>query len=143
MHAFLNDLLKLPDTKVTSCEIIKNTIYIDVESTVQEVKCRKCMGPTKSKGYAEEREIRHLPMNGYDCYLRIKAKRGICETCDDNPTTNQRLEWYDYKSRYTKAYLDYLMLLLVNSTLEDVAIKENVSPDTIGRIMDTNVSNNS
>jgi len=33
------------------------------------------------------REIRHLPMNGYECYLRIKAKRGICESCDEHPTT--------------------------------------------------------
>ena len=140
MHQFLNDLLNLPDTKVTDYKIIKNTIYIDVESTTDDVKCRICNGPTTSNGCAEMREIRHLPMNGYDCYLRIKAKRGICESCDENPTTNQRLSWYDYKSRYTKAYLDYLMLSLVNSTLEDVAIKENISADTMGRTLDANVS---
>jgi transposase len=140
MHQFLNDLLNLPDTEVTGYKIIQNSIYVDVQSTIDEVKCRVCGGDTKSKGYAEEREIRHLPMNGYDCYLRIKSKRGICEKCDDNPTTNQRLEWFDYKSRYTKAYLDYLMLLMVNSTLSDVAIKENLSPDTIGRILDKKVS---
>jgi transposase len=140
MHQFLNDLLNLPDTEITGYKIIQNSIYVDVQSTIDVVKCRVCGGATKSKGYAEEREIRHLPMNGYDCYLRIKSKRGICENCDDHPTTNQRLEWFDYKSRYTKAYLDYLMLLLVNSTLADVAIKENLSPDTIGRILDKKVS---
>jgi len=140
MHAFLNDLLNLPGTKVTNYEIIGNKILIDVESTFDEVKCRKCDGSTKSKGYAEVREIRHLPMNGYECYLRIKSKRGICEKCDDTPTTNQRLEWHDYKSRYTKAYLDYLMLSLVNSTLADVSIKENISADTIGRVLNKKVS---
>ena len=46
--------------------------------TPDEVKCRICNGPTTSNGYAKMREIRHLPMNGYECYLRIKAKRGIC-----------------------------------------------------------------
>ena len=140
MHHFLNDLLKLPHTKVTHYKIIDNSIYVDVESTFDEVKCRNCGKPTQSKGYAEVREIRHLPMNGYECYLRIKAKRGICHDCKDTPTTNQRLEWYDYRSRYTKAYLDYLMLHLVNSTLEDVAKKENISSDTIGRVLDTQVS---
>jgi len=79
-------------------------------------------------------------MNGYECYLRINSKRGICEKCDDTPTTNQRLEWHDYKSRYTKAYLDYLMLSLVNSTLADVSIKENISADTIGRVLNKKVS---
>jgi transposase len=123
MHQFLNDLLNLSDTQVTGYKIVGNKIYIDVESAADEVRCRICNGPTTSNGYAEMREIRHLPMNGYECYLRIKAKRGICESCDQHPTTNPRLSWYDYKSRYTKAYLDDLMLLLVNSTLEDVAIK--------------------
>tara|TARA_R110002167_G_C12145625_1_gene600757 strand:- start:8 stop:376 length:369 start_codon:yes stop_codon:yes gene_type:complete len=111
MFEFLDDLLNLPDTKVTGCKIVDEKIYIDVDSTIDKVKCRKCDGPTGSKGKAELREIRHLPMNGMECYIRIKAKRGICKNCDDNPTTNQRLQWYDYKSRYTKAYLDYLMLL--------------------------------
>ena len=32
------------------------------------------------------------------------------------------------------------MLHLVNSTLEDVAKKENISSDTIGRVLDTQVS---
>ena len=61
MHVFLNDLLNLPNTIVTDYEIIGNKIMLDVESTFDEVKCRKCDGPTKSKGYAEVREIRHLP----------------------------------------------------------------------------------
>jgi transposase len=79
-------------------------------------------------------------MNGKDCYLVIKAKRGICEKCDDHPTTNQRLDWYDYKSRHTKAYLQHLLLSLVNSTLEDVATKEKVSADTLERALQQSVS---
>ena len=142
MFEFLDDLLNLPDTKVTGCKIVDDKIYIDVDSTTDEVKCRQCGGTTRSKGRAELREIRHLPMNGLECYLCIKAKRGICDKCDNTPTTNQRLKWYDYSSRYTKAYLDYLMLLLVNSTLEDVAVKESLSADTIGRILDNQVSQN-
>ena len=46
MHQFLNDLLNLPDTQVTDYKIVGNKIYIDVESTTDEVKCRICNGPT-------------------------------------------------------------------------------------------------
>tara|TARA_B110000211_G_scaffold197708_1_gene227357 strand:+ start:292 stop:1548 length:1257 start_codon:yes stop_codon:yes gene_type:complete len=140
MYSFFNKLLKLPKTEVTEYKILNNKIYLNVKSTFDEIPCRKCGEKTKSKGYAEEREIRHLPMNEQECYLVIKAKRGICEKCDDTPTTNQRLEWYEYKSRYTKDYLQHLMLSLVNSTLEDVAIKQNISSDTIGRILAQEVS---
>jgi hypothetical protein len=55
MHQFLNDLLKLPHTKVTDYKIIDNSIYVDVESTFDEVKCRNCGKPTQSKGYTEVR----------------------------------------------------------------------------------------
>ena len=142
MLLFFNKLLNLPRTEVTDYKIVDNKIYLNVQSTFDEVPCRKCGKPTKSKGYAKKREIRHLPMNGKECYLEIKAKRGICVDCDDHPTTNQRLEWYDYKSRYTKDYTKDLMLSMVNSTLEDVAIKNNLSPDTIARILQQEVSEN-
>lgn len=111
MKSFLNKLLNLPETEIIDNKIENNKVYLTVQSTFDEVPCRKCGGPTKSKGYAEERKIRHLPMNEQECYLVIKAKRGICENCDDHPTTNQRLEWYEYKSRYTKDYLKSLMIL--------------------------------
>jgi transposase len=140
MNSFLNKLLNLPKTEIIDHRIENNKVYLTVQSTYDEVPCRKCGGPTKSKGYAEEREIRHLPMNEQECYLVIKAKRGICENCDDHPTTNQRLEWYEYNSRYTKDYLKSLMISLVNSTLEDVAIKQNLSSDTIARIVTEQIS---
>ncbi len=37
----MNDLLNLPDTKVTGCKIVDNTAYIDVASTIDEVTIRK------------------------------------------------------------------------------------------------------
>ena len=140
MLSFLTDLLGFQHTEVTSYEIKDHEIYINVTSTLEDVLCRNCGSKTKSKGYAEERSIRHLSMNGKDCYLVIKAKRGICEKCDDHPTTNQRLDWYDYKNRHTKAYLQHLLLSLVNSTLEDVATKEKVSTDTLERALQQSVS---
>ena len=140
MHSFLTDLLGFQHIEVTGYEIKDHEIYINVTSTLEDVLCRNCGEKTKSKGYAEEREIRHLSMNGKECYLLIKARRGICEKCADHPTTNQRLDWYDYKSRYTKAYLKHLLLSLVNSTLEDVATKENISADTLGRALQNMVS---
>ena len=80
MYSFFNKLLKLPKTEVTGYKILNNKIYLNVKSTFEEIPCRKCGGKTKSKGYTEEREIRHLPMNEQECYLVIKAKRGICES---------------------------------------------------------------
>lgn len=59
----------------------------------------------------------------------------MCENCDDTPTTNQRLDWYEYKNRYTKVYETHVLLSLVNSTVADVSIKEDVGTDAIDGIL--------
>lgn len=135
MDNFVTDLLNLPNTNVLSYEIKKETVYIQIESTESKIPCGKCGRETKPKGLGQEVTLRHLPILGHPCYLIIKPKRGICEYCDDAPTTNQRLEWYKYKSRYTNAYEEHILLSLINSTVTDVALKDNLGPDAVNGIL--------
>ena len=51
--------------------------------------------------------------------------------CEDHPTTTQRLEWRDGNSPQSKVYDDHLLLQLVNSTVEDVSVKESVAYDCV------------
>ena len=110
MDDFITDLLNLPNVNVLNIVNKPDAVYIQVESTETNIPCRVCGKPTKSKGLGQEVKLRHLPMLGKPCYLLIKPKRGICENCDDHPTTNQRVGWYEYKSRYTTAYEDHVLL---------------------------------
>jgi len=135
MDDFVTELLNLPTTKVLSYKITDEHVCIYIESTETKIPCRKCGKETKSKGLGQEVKLRHLPILGMPCYLIIKPKRGICENCDDTPTTNQRLDWYEYKSRYTKVYETHVLLSLVNSTVADVSIKEDVGTDAIDGIL--------
>lgn len=136
----LTKLLDLPNTKVLSYKVTNEAVYIYIESTEDKVPCRKCGRETKPKGLGQEIKLRHLPILGKPCYLMLKPKRGICEYCDDNPTTNQRLEWYEYKSRYTKAYENHVLFSLVNSTVVDVSIKEGIGPGAVEGILRRRVS---
>jgi len=135
MDDFVKELLNLEGTNILSYKITNDAAYIYIESTDSKVPCRKCGRETKSKGLGQEVKLRHLPILGKACYLMIKPKRGICEYCDDAPTTNQRLDWYKYKSRYTKAYEDHILFSLVNSTVVDVSIKEDLGPDAVDGIL--------
>ena len=45
--------------------------------------------------------------------------------------TTQTLDWYENKSPHTKAYDQYLMLQLINSTVEDVSRKEDIGYDAV------------
>jgi transposase len=79
---------------------------------------------------------------GQRLYIRLRPKRYECPNCNGK-TTTQKLDWYEEKSPHTKAYDRYLMLQLVNSTVEDVSRKEEVGYDavegTLGRCVQTSV----
>ena len=87
---------------------------------------RNAANPSPSLAIPSLVPIRHLPTWGKPCYLIIRPKKGVCKGCDKHPTTWQKLDWCDPKSRHTKAYEQHLVLALVNSTVADVSIKEAV-----------------
>lgn len=117
------------------CELV-----IKVASTEEDTHCRKCGAICDKHGHDREMELRHLPILGYQTYIQISPKRGICKQCDDKPiTTTQTLDWYDRKSRQTKSYEDYLLFSLVNATVADISRKERIDEHTIAQILDKKV----
>jgi transposase len=67
---------------------------------------------------------------GHRLYIRLRPKRYECSNCKGK-TSTQKLDWYEEKSPHTKAYDRYLMLQLVNSTVEDVSRKEDVGYEAV------------
>ena len=66
-----------------------------------------------------------------ETYVVIKPNRGQCNHCWQEPTTTQIVSWYRQRSTHTEAYDQYLLKQLVNSTIEDVSMKEDVGYDAI------------
>src|SRR5262249_46922143 len=87
---------------------------------------------------AEDREIilRHLPILGRKTLIRLRPKRYQCLYCHGNPTTTQTLSWHTPRSSFTKAYEKQILLSLVNSTVQDISIKEDIGYEAIMGIMD-------
>jgi transposase len=133
--------LDIPDVEIL--KIGKNTtedLIITVRSTKCSTPCHKCgREATKSNGYGETIMLRHLPILGQQVYIRIKLSRYECEYCDDKPTTTEQTSWFNRRSKFTKAYEEYLMRSLINSTLLDVAQKERVSYDDVKGVLDRQI----
>jgi transposase len=77
-----------------------------------------------------------LPILGRQTFIRLRPKRSQCLYCHDNPTTTQTLSWYTPRSSFTKAYEKQLLLSLVNSTVQDISIKEDIGYEAIMGIID-------
>lgn len=121
--------LDLPDVRVLEVSRIENGAWlIRVESTQTQTTCRKC-GQTTSDfhGWDEPLRLRHLPLFEVPVYIEVRPKRFRCPRCQGHPTTSQELSWHKRRSSNTKAYEQWLLRLLVNSTVADVSCKLNVT----------------
>ena len=125
--------LDIPDVEVLDTEITGDGRFlIRVESQVETTRCGICGQEIScTYGHGQEIELRHLSVLGLETYIRLRPRRGQCKTCLHEPTTTQILNWYEQRSPHTKAYDEYLLKQLVNSTLEDVRLKENLGYDAL------------
>ena len=79
--------------------------------------------------------LRHLPVFGQSVYIRLRPARFQCDACEKKPTTTQESSWYNKRSKFTKAYEEWLMRMLINSTVNDVARKEHISCEDVDGVL--------
>ncbi len=133
MSVEINIPLEIPDVEVVGVEVNEAGDYlITVESTKQGTLCIKCgRFIDKFHGCDNPIALQHLSILGRKVYIIIRPIRYKCPYCSDNTTTTQRLSWYQVRSSCTQAYAEHLLLQLVNSTVEDVSIKEDIGYETV------------
>jgi transposase len=134
--------LNIPDVKILNIETTKtNDLVITVKSTKKSTTCHKCgQNIAKIHGYGEAIMVRHLPILGQSVYIRLRPARFQCDNCDNQPTTTEESDWYNRRSKFTKAYEEWLMKMLINSTISDVARKESVSCDDVEGVLDRQIA---
>jgi transposase len=125
--------LDIPQVDVLATKQTRDGKFIiTVESRKEITKCGVCKQVIQcSYGHGQEIQLRHLPILGQETYIAIQPRRAQCPTCVHNPTTTQKLSWYEQRSPHTKAYDRYLMKQLIGSTVADVSLKEKVGYDAV------------
>jgi transposase len=129
--------LDLDNVEVLKVEFDAETVHIEVESTLNGARCERC-GRIISRfhGYGDWVEVQHLPSFGRRVFIRYRPKRYECPYCDNHPTTRQQLKWHEPHSPHTKAYDEYLLRCLVNSTVQDVSTKERLGYDAVAGVIE-------
>jgi transposase len=142
MSTKLSIPLDIPDIEILDIKLNKRGDYlITVESTLDSTHCCQCGRKiTHCIGHDRAITLRHLSILGHTVYLRLRPKRFKCPYCSDKPTTTQQLSWYQSKSPHTKAYEEHLLLHLVNSTIQDVSLKEGLGYEAVVGIIDRHIA---
>ena len=133
MSAELRIPLDIPNVAILSTEITDDgRLIITVESTLKTTPCGLCGREISCRyGHGQERILRHLPVLNMRTYIKFRPLRGQCCDCETWPTTTQIVDWYQERSPHTNAYDEWLMKQLVNTTVEDVSMRENIGYDAV------------
>ncbi len=133
----LGAMLDIPDVVIEKTELTKNgELLVFVRSTKEGAVCHRCgKHTTTPHGFDTEQRILHLPVFGKFCYIVIRQPGYKCD-CDTHATTTQQLSWCHRKSPNTIAFDKHILLLLVNSIIEDVSMKESIGYGAIEGILE-------
>jgi transposase len=133
--------LEIPDVKIEKIERTKEGDFvITVTSIIEGAICHKCgRYITKSYGYDKEIIIRHLPILGHKTFIHIHPKRYECPYCEGKATTTQKMTWYDQRSPNTNAYERHVLPELINSTVADASIKEDIGYEAVMGIINRHI----
>lgn len=133
--------LDIPDVRVLSTELNKvGDLIITIESIKEGTICHQCGREIRKRhGFDDWTIIRHLPVFGRPSYLRYRPRRYQCLECEEHPTTTQRLDWRESNSPHSRMYDDHLLLQLINSTVEDVSIKESLGYDCVLGVLERRI----
>jgi transposase len=137
MTEYVTIPLDIEGIKVNRVEVTaEGEVHIHVTSTVEGTACHRCGREIQAVyDYGRELKLRHLPILDRPTSIVLKPRRYICRGCSGNPTTTQRLPWYEPRSATPKAYAEHVLKSLVNSTVYDVSQKEKMGYDEVEDIV--------
>ncbi len=111
---------------------------LHVEPTDTFVHCNFCGNKIhKYHGRDRARRLRHMPILGKPTFIIYKAKRCYCDDC--NKTSTMTGSWHKRNSQCTLDYETHVLMELVNSTVRDVSIKEDLTEASVNGIMDRHI----
>ncbi len=131
-------VLGIPNVRIIeTCVDSDDRLIVYVKSNEAGTQCHQCGKETYSiDGNEKPLTLRHLPMFRYESSIRISPTRCKC-TC--GAITIQKYAWYTQRSTCTALYEDHILLQLINSTISDVSIKENIGYDVVRGIIERRI----
>jgi len=135
--------INLSNINIINTNILNNGhIILQVKNTETGVCCKHCGNYiTNYHSLNKTIKLNHLPAFGNAVYIEFQPVRYQCTDCDGNPTTTQKPSWYQSVGHCTQQYAKYILNLLVNSTIKDVATQENISYKRVVNIIKKHVPN--
>lgn len=125
---------------IDTCTLETGELVLKVKSTEKGTCCKHCdQHIDKYHSLNKTVRLNHLPVFGTPVYIEFQPIRYQCRSCKGQPTTTQKPSWYQSTGHCTKNYATHILNSLVNSTIEDVALFENISHKRVFNIVNQHI----
>lgn len=137
-----HSIVGIPDVVIEKTGMNSNDEFIIyVKSTKKGTNCHNCGKHTDTQyGFDREQKMRHLSIFGKPSYIVIKQPRYKCEKCHNKPITTQEQSWRTRNCPNTIPFEKHILLSLINSTIEDVSLKDSIGYGAIEGILTRHIN---
>lgn len=129
---FYEDLLGLPNLKITSIEKSPTKFIFHCRYTKELSICPMCLEATAKINQREQRKFRDLKISEREVWLYIQVPQFFCPTCNryffDNP------DWVVAGKSYTKRQSKWIFEMCKKQSFLQVAQLLNMCPKTVERL---------
>ena len=132
MHLHLTNLLNLPGVIVESFTDSADLIF-KLSLLAKGIQCPHCSNYTEELHQVRPILVRDLPAFGKNVYLHLPRRQFYCPACQRYAT--ERLEFVDWRRRYTHRYEERIYNLVNCSSIELVSQQQNLSHQEIKSIL--------
>lgn len=133
MHLHLTNLLNLPGVVVESFSDSGDLICFRLGLLAQGIECPHCLCYTEELNQVRPIMVRDLPAFGKAVYLQLPRRQFYCRACQRYST--ERIEFVDWRRRYTHRYEDSIDEQANSSTLEQISQEQRLSCEEVKSIL--------
>jgi transposase len=132
MDISLTNLLNLPGVFVEYCDYREDCLYFYLRILSDAIYCLDCCAYIEELHQVRVLIVRDLPAFGRDVYLHLPRRQFYCRACQRY--TTERLEFIDWRRKYTRRYEENIYLRVNNSNIQNISLEENLSIEDIKKI---------
>lgn len=129
---FYEELLGLPDLKITSIETTKTKIRIHCHTTASIGICPQCGDATGVVNQYNSRRVRDLDISGKEVWLELEIRQYTCHTC--NRYFNESPDWIKPGKTYTKRQAKWIFEMCAKQAFTEVGALINMNHKTVERL---------
>jgi transposase len=133
MNPHITHLQDLSGVAIKSWISSKDSVCFQLSVLARGTHCPYCRNYTEELHQTRPILVRDLPISGKNVYLNLPRRQFYCRCCQRYIT--ERLQFIDWRRKYTKRYEESIYSLVNRSNIEQVSQQQHLGVEQVKNIL--------